>query len=120
MFVMTREVTEEDNVKDLFITNPRFDIDEVRKIKAMIRFHTKDIKVEFMDADVKLCDIHTLMKFSRCIGISTVNGALYQIRLRLPGKEQDTMYHITTLYKDDGIYLTVTNAHHIDKNSVNI
>lgn len=120
MFVMTRKKNETDEVKDLFITNPRLDIDEIRKIKAMIRFKTKDIIVEHTEEGIEVLDIHTLMKYSRCLGISTIGGALYQMTLRVAGKDEDTIYTVETLYKNGNIELTIKNAYKVDKHLVNI
>lgn len=121
MFVMTREKTEEDEVRDLFITNPRFDIDDVRKIKAVIRFKLKDAPiVESIDEGIEIHDIHTMMKFGRCIGISTIGGALYHMVLRVAGKDTDTVYVLQPIYRDGKISLTIKRGYSIDKNMVNI
>ena len=119
MYVMTREKNEGDVVKESFITSPRFDIDEVRRVKAMIRFKADNIKINDCEDGVE-CALYTIMKYGRCISISTISGALYQMRLRVAGKENDFMYVITPIYKDDKVSVTIEKAYKINKDTVNI
>lgn len=115
MYVMTRQKNEEDNVVFTFINSPRFDIDEVRRIKALIRFKLGKIVSDKEDVEAK--NITTIMKFGRCTSISTINNALYGMSIRLAGKEQDTIYKFTTTYNEGKIDITFTDIYNINKYS---
>lgn len=110
MFIMMREKQETDQIKTIFVTNPRFDIDEVRRIKAFIRFNTKSVTVEKQAPDMVIHDLHTMLKFGRCTSISTIGGALYQLCINVAGKEKDSVYTLQPTYKDGDIYLTIVSA----------
>lgn len=120
MFVMTKVKQDNDEVKEIFITNPRFDIDEARRVKAFIRFKLKTATVTKAEAGMEVHDIHTMMKFGRCLSMATINGALYELRIRVAGKEKDSIYVLQPLYKDGDIHLNIADAYSIDKGTVNI
>lgn len=108
MYIMTREKQEIDTVKCIPIENPRFDIDEVRRIKAFIRFNVRSC---VQNADVVMHhDLDTIFKFGRCTSISTIGGALYRLCIRVAGKEQDTEYILQPKYVSGGIFLTVVSV----------
>lgn len=118
MYILTNEITvDESKVKYQCITSPRFDIDEVRRVKAMLRFKLKNVAVEQSQENMEIHDIHTMMKYGRCTEIGTFNGALYRMIVRVPGKVNDNVYIIHPIYKEGDIYLTIKNAYTIDKNS---
>lgn len=113
MYIMTREKQETDTVKHVPIENPRFDIDEVRRIKAFIRFN---ITFCVQNDNVTMHhDLDTLFKFGRCTAISTIGGALYRLNIRVAGKEQDTIYIFQPMYVDGGIHLTVVSMFSVPK-----
>lgn len=110
MFVMMREKQDTDKVKTIFVENPRFDIDEVRRIKAFIRFNTKSVTVNKQAPNMVIHDLHTMLKFGRCVSITTIGGALYRLCICVAGKEKDSMYVLQPIYKDGDIYLTIVSA----------
>ena len=111
MFVMTRTKQDSDVVKKVGITDPRFDIDGARRVKALIRFKLKTCTVAKADEGMEVHDIHTMMKFGRCTEMSTINGALYEMVIRVAGKESDSMYVLHPTYKDGDIHLDIANAY---------
>lgn len=118
MFVMTKTKKDNDEVKEIFVTNPRFDIDEARRIKAFIRFKLKTVTVTKAEKGMEVHDIHTMMKYGRCISMSTINGALYEMKIRVAGKEKDSIYVLQPIYKEGNIHLNIVDGRSIDKNTI--
>ena len=118
MYIMTKEINSEtETVKTICITSPRFDIDDVRRVKALIRFKLKNVVVEQQQEGMEVHNINTMMKFGRCTAIGTVNNALYKMFIRVPGKVNDSIYVLIPIYKEGEIYLTIKNAYTTDKTS---
>lgn len=118
MYVMTKEKQENDVVKDICIVSPRFDIDEVRRVKALIRFKLKSMVTKNVEEGMELHDIHTMMKFGRCTNIGLIGNALHCMRIRVPGKVRDSIYELYPIYNEGNIDLTIGKAYTIDKNHV--
>ena len=120
MYVMTTDKQDADEITELFITNPRFDIDGVRRIKALIRFKLKSVTVTNAEDNMEMHDIHTIMKYGRCLSISTIGGALYEMRVRVANKDNDSIYIMRPIYDNGNIHLNIVDAYSIDKHIVNI
>ena len=114
MYVMTREKNEGDTIKTLHITSPKFDIDEIRRIKAFIRFKTKCIVVKKAEDSMEMHDLNTIFKYGRCISIRTIDHALHGLTVRVSGKEKDSVYDFSVVYNNGSIFLTVENAYSIN------
>lgn len=114
---MTNPKVENDTIKTLSITSPRFDIDEVRKVKSAVRFKTKNVQVLHAEDDMKMHDLNTICKYGRCTEIQTIGGALYKMTIRVAGTESDSVYELQPLYQNDSIYLTIENAYKINKDA---
>lgn len=120
MYVVTTDKQDTDEIQELFITNPRFNIDEVRRIKALIRFHLKSVTVTKAQDGMEMHNIHTIMKYGRCLSISTIGGALYEMRVRVANKDNDSIYIMRPIYDRGNIHLNIIDAYSIDKHIVNI
>lgn len=119
MYIMTRTKNDDDIIIESFITSPRFDIDDVRRVKAAIRFKQGIVTVKDCDSDVALPSIDTIMKYGRCVKIGLISGALYEMCIRLAGKDKDRVFIMHPIHKEDGkIDIDITKAYLLDKNEI--
>lgn len=85
MFIMNEELQEGDVIKNITIDTPNFPIDDVKKIKALLRF-----KAKFENLGENSKDM--IFKFGRCFKIRTIHGALYQLFIRKSTAGKDKVF----------------------------
>lgn len=85
MFIMTEELQEGDVIKNITIDTPNFPIDDVKKIKALLRF-----KAKFENLGENSKDM--IFKYGRCFKIRTIHGALYQLFIRKSTAGKDKVF----------------------------
>lgn len=89
MLIMRKEKNANDVVKKYHISQPEFDLDDVYKVKSLIRRHTSKIistehfKTMQHERNIKLLPIYTIMKYGRVFEIKTIRGMLYRMAIRI-------------------------------------
>ena len=101
MYIKTKNA-EDGERKRIYITSPLFDIDDVRKIKAFIRFNSGDVRYEG-----RCHDKDTILKFGRVTYIVLDNYALHSMAIRMHTKQGDVLYDVETTYNDGRCDLTI-------------
>ena len=113
MYIKTKDCDETAKIEEIFITSPRFDIEDVKKIKAFIRFNISNI-VYGENAQ----DINTILKFGRVRSIIMASGALQALNIRVAGKDKDTIYHVTVQYNNGKCSVHVARIGELEKFSL--
>ena len=118
MKIMTRKMNENDKVKRYHVKQG-LDIDEIRKVKAYIRFNTKLVTISD-HANYKrqlkkmayMIDINTIFKKGECFEIKMINNKLWRLSIRLYGNKKDYIYVLEPLlYDKECILLNIVSVY---------
>ena len=108
MLIMNRDKHVKDVVKKYHISQPTFDIDDVYKIKSVIRRKTTKIvstehfKEMQKERNIPLYPIYTIMKYGRVFEIKMIRGMLYRLSIRMEAKnKKDYIYVIEPKFVDE-------------------
>lgn len=122
MFIKTTNFTpkETDVEKTVTIGSPRFVVEEVRKLKAFIRFHCKDLRVHKQQVGMEIHDLYTIMKYGRCNSYQMIANAVHTMTVRVPGKESDSVYVLGLLYEDGNVIVTIKDCYTVSKDMLDV
>ena len=107
MLIMRKEKNANDVVEKFHISQPTFDLDDVYKVKSLIRRHTTKItstehfKKMQKERNIPLLPIYTIMKYGRVFEIKTIRGMLYRMAIRIQyHNNKDIVYVIQPTFND--------------------
>lgn len=112
------------NIRRYNISCNDFDIDGIRKIKALIKRECTFIQTttHFIDKKsgykIRMASLNKILAYGRCFEYKLLdNKYIYRMAIRVSERDFDTVYVIEPIYTDNGIFvkfITVYTVKHGD------
>lgn len=112
------------NIKCYNISCPNFDIDGIRKIKALIKRECNFIQTtshfinKKQNYKIRMASLNKILAYGRCFEYKLLDDKyIYRMAIRVSEKNIDTVYVIEPIYTNSGIFVkfvTIYTVNHGD------